>query len=480
MSRPVGRIKRGPMAADVIGMNFTQVFNKAARDKRLSRRARGLLLELLSHQDGFGVSIEGLVAQGPEGRDAIRAAIAELEKYGYLHRERERDPETGRLGDSVYAVTDMPEGLVLTAAAPWVEEEPDASTEGPEREPASSGPTSDFPTLDSPTQAEATHKNTNLKKNNKTEDTAPSARSAGDVRRTTDGSDARELNSGCAATEQTPPAADVVDEDEAPAGGQARKVPGPRSGSYKPSPFAPELRQAIYRTENLLPAPLRAALMVMLPHGHLPNANRQVTAQALETRTPEELGDRAARRWVSYGYERDHYDGLLRSPLGVVEELLRPTPYCPAPDCEDGRDRHTGIQCTPCAERIEARKQARKAGKTVPTSRPTRLYRDREECDVCARPLKQGANPGDLCRPCQTEMDEAFARALNGPTTPQTPQGPVDSPEEEPAPVDTPETPEAPEEDAERRRDREETERLKAQIAAAHPGLAAIAKEARH
>lgn len=311
-------------------------------------------------------------------------------------------------------------------------------------------------------------------------DTAPSARSAGDVRRTTTGSSACAKDSGCAATEETSPAADEDDEtasgqEEAPAAGQARKVPGPRSGSYKPSPFAPEVRQAIYRTEALLPEPLRAVLLVKLPHGHLPNTTRQVTAQALETRTPEELGERAARRWISYGYERDHYDGLLRSPLGVVEELLRPTPYCPVADCEDGRDRHTGLQCSTCEQRIEQRKQDHKAGRKVRTARPTRLYRDREECDVCARPLKQDAKPGDVCRPCQAEMDRGFARALNGPT-PEIAEEPADGPEETPGPSDTPDVPEDPEE----RREREEMDALRARIAAENPGLAEIARKAHH
>lgn len=45
------------MAVDVIGSHYTTVFNEAVRDRRLSRRARGLLVELLSHRDGYGVSI---------------------------------------------------------------------------------------------------------------------------------------------------------------------------------------------------------------------------------------------------------------------------------------------------------------------------------------------------------------------------------------------------------------------------------------
>ncbi|MFF3096740.1 hypothetical protein [Streptomyces cyaneofuscatus] len=306
---------------------------------------------------------------------------------------------------------------------------------------------------------------------------APPARSAPDVRRTTAGSSARdELNGGCAATEEPGLVADEAAEpvdgpaiDEQESAGAEGGVPVQRSSGgrqaagkgtgRKPSPFSPELRGAIYATEALLPAQLREALAVLLPHGHLPNTTRKVTAQALETRTPEELGERAARRWVSYGYERDHYDGLLRKPIGIVEELLRPTPYCPAADCEDGADRHTGEQCIPCAERIENRKRARRAGKAVPTSRPPRIYRDREACVDCDRPLV-GDTPDDgLCRDCRASLDRAAAYI----------NGPLPGADAEPEPVDeepNPYGPCPPNAEFVHWRDRQRAEKRAAQLAA--------------
>ncbi|MFM9590776.1 hypothetical protein ACKI16_29740 [Streptomyces scabiei] len=270
-----------------------------------------------------------------------------------------------------------------------------------------------------------------LNQNHNNQNTAPSARSAVDVRRTTTGSSGRALDSGSAATEQTSLFADDVEETRssgeagAEEPGKGAAVPGPRPASRKPSPYAPELRQRIYAVEALLPASLRAALAVKLPHGHLPNVTRQVIAQALETRTPEELGDRAARRWVAYGYERDHYDGLLRSPVGVVEELLRPTPYCPVATCEDGRDKVTGLPCSTCEVRIETRARDRAAGRKVPTQRPARLYRDREECDVCQRPLpRQGAADG-LCPRCRTDMDQVLAGVRDWNTPPAADPAPA-------------------------------------------------------
>ncbi|MFF1400584.1 hypothetical protein ACFVZD_43430 [Streptomyces sp. NPDC058287] len=49
----------------MIGSHYTTVFNQAVRDRRLSRRARGLLVELLSHRDGYGVSLALLLKAGP-------------------------------------------------------------------------------------------------------------------------------------------------------------------------------------------------------------------------------------------------------------------------------------------------------------------------------------------------------------------------------------------------------------------------------
>lgn len=96
------------MAAEVLGQQFTQMGNQAARDRRLTRRAKGLLVELLSHRDGYGISVAALVAAGPEGRDAIRATLNELEEHGYLHRVQARDGQ-GRISETVYEITDMPE-----------------------------------------------------------------------------------------------------------------------------------------------------------------------------------------------------------------------------------------------------------------------------------------------------------------------------------------------------------------------------------
>lgn len=69
---------------------FTQLPNAWMRDKNLSRSARGLLAELMTHDDGWKVTIKQLATEGSEGVDAIRRMVNELEKHGYLIRRPAR------------------------------------------------------------------------------------------------------------------------------------------------------------------------------------------------------------------------------------------------------------------------------------------------------------------------------------------------------------------------------------------------------
>ena len=72
-------------------LGWTSVHNDTARDARLSFRARGVLLHLLSNADGFRMTAADLVEAGREGRDAVRAALAELRQAGYLVAIRTQD-----------------------------------------------------------------------------------------------------------------------------------------------------------------------------------------------------------------------------------------------------------------------------------------------------------------------------------------------------------------------------------------------------
>lgn len=131
------------------GDHFTQVSNDLARDRRLSRRARGLFVELASHKEGWQTSIAKLAENGPEGIHAIRVAISELEKYGYLVRVQVRDPKTRQVVGTEYWITDCPEEHI-----PSSEPLSGKCTTAPENEPPSSEPLSEKPSSAPPSSAE--------------------------------------------------------------------------------------------------------------------------------------------------------------------------------------------------------------------------------------------------------------------------------------------------------------------------------------
>ncbi|WP_331765349.1 hypothetical protein OG747_52845 (plasmid) [Streptomyces sp. NBC_01384] len=106
MSRFGTGVRRGVMAAD----QFTQVANGLFRDSRLSYKAKGIFGYVSTHRDGWQATVAHLVSVGPDGREAVRAGLKELERYGYLIRERLRRPN-GTLGEVVYSITDRPAAL---------------------------------------------------------------------------------------------------------------------------------------------------------------------------------------------------------------------------------------------------------------------------------------------------------------------------------------------------------------------------------
>lgn len=88
--------------------NFTIMSNAWVRDERLTLRARGLLLHLLSHREGWTLTVDQLVKVNPEGKDAIRTALKELEQHGYLRREQSRGVNA-KFGNMDYVLMDPEE-----------------------------------------------------------------------------------------------------------------------------------------------------------------------------------------------------------------------------------------------------------------------------------------------------------------------------------------------------------------------------------
>ncbi|WP_338017830.1 hypothetical protein [Streptomyces adustus] len=112
MSRFGAGIRRGVMAGD----EFTQIANGLFRDPRLSFRAKGVFGHISTHRAGWRVTVADLVRAGPDGRDAVRGSLSELQRHGYLIREQLRHDD-GTLGEIVYSITDRPAPVDLAAAA---------------------------------------------------------------------------------------------------------------------------------------------------------------------------------------------------------------------------------------------------------------------------------------------------------------------------------------------------------------------------
>ena len=84
--------------------DFTVIRNAIFRDYTLSAKAVGVACKLLSLPPDWDYSIKGIAAMFNDGESSIRSALTELENAGYLRRERER--EGGKLGKSIYIITD--------------------------------------------------------------------------------------------------------------------------------------------------------------------------------------------------------------------------------------------------------------------------------------------------------------------------------------------------------------------------------------
>ena len=99
--------------------DYTVISNAHFREKSMSLKAKGLLSLMLSLPDDWDYSINGLCSICKENATAIRSTLAELEKFGYLIRERSRD-ENGKF-DYVYNIFEKPQIAGQYAEKPHLE-----------------------------------------------------------------------------------------------------------------------------------------------------------------------------------------------------------------------------------------------------------------------------------------------------------------------------------------------------------------------
>lgn len=127
--------------------DYTVMSNHHLRNQEISLRAKGLLSQMLSLPTGWDYTLVGLAVINLEGIDAIREAVKELERAGYVTRERQRNT-SGQFTGSVYVIRELP-----IRSSPALENPTLA-------EPVQDKPVSGPPTLENPTELKKKESNT--------------------------------------------------------------------------------------------------------------------------------------------------------------------------------------------------------------------------------------------------------------------------------------------------------------------------------
>ena len=127
---------------------YTVMSNHHLRNKELTLKAKGLLSQMLSLPEDWDYTLAGLSHINREKIDAIREAVRELERAGYIVRSRERDAK-GRLRGADYVIYEQPQ----------LPPKPDL--------PTLENPTLENPTQENPMQIIKEEQKTNLSKKEK-------------------------------------------------------------------------------------------------------------------------------------------------------------------------------------------------------------------------------------------------------------------------------------------------------------------------
>ncbi|MFV0399131.1 MAG: DUF6017 domain-containing protein [Oscillospiraceae bacterium] len=117
---------------------YTVMSNHHLRNKELTLKAKGLLSQMLSLPEKWDYTLSGLSHINRESIDAIRTAVWELERAGYITRQQGRD-DKGKMTAIEYAIYEQPQ--------------PSPVLEDPTMDkPVLENPTSDKPSSENPMQ----------------------------------------------------------------------------------------------------------------------------------------------------------------------------------------------------------------------------------------------------------------------------------------------------------------------------------------
>lgn len=97
--------------------NYTIMSNYHLRDKSISLKAKGLLSQMLSLPEDWDYTLTGLAKINQEGKDAIRAAVTELERAGYIYRRQTVD-RAGKFSSNEYIIRERPVSAPVPPAGP--------------------------------------------------------------------------------------------------------------------------------------------------------------------------------------------------------------------------------------------------------------------------------------------------------------------------------------------------------------------------
>ncbi len=141
---------------------YTVMSNHHLRNKELSLKAKGLLSQMLSLPEDWDYTLAGLSLINRESIDAIRTAVWELEKAGYITRRQGRD-DKGKMTAIEYTIYEQPQPPA--AASPELK---NPTLENPTTDkPILENPTPDKPTTENPTQLNKDIQKTDLPKKEK-------------------------------------------------------------------------------------------------------------------------------------------------------------------------------------------------------------------------------------------------------------------------------------------------------------------------